>query len=162
MSNPMHNLGDVSDAAQVLEQDTICRNLIQSSPNLAYACLLIRSGRHELASHAIQTLNGDKDGPNRQIALYLQSQIAIETRRFENAKASLVAHLEENPGDIVALSLLQAAIHAELSQPSSDAQAEAEDGEAVEGGVPDSTPVPEPVLNPQSEFAVEAGKSHWF
>jgi len=155
----MHNPGEVSDAAQVLEQDPECRNLIQSSPNLAYVCLMIRSGRHELASHAIQTLQGDKDGPTRQIALYLQSQIDIETHVYGSVKARLVAHLEENPGDIVALSLLQAAIHAELSQdpPVSVPAAKQEAATPISHASPVSLPEPKVPVEP----AGDAGKSHF-
>ena len=47
---------EVKPAAAVIADDVICQSFIQSSSTLAYACLLIRMRKFDLAAHVLHSL----------------------------------------------------------------------------------------------------------
>jgi hypothetical protein len=107
-------IGEVRSAAQVLKDDVMCQSFIQGSSTLAYVCLLIRKGQYELAGHVLRQLESRKSGRFRDIVFYIQTQIDMELGLFDIVKVRLIERLREHPADMVALSLLQACIQAEL------------------------------------------------
>jgi hypothetical protein len=80
---------------------------------LAYACLLIRRGRHDLAAHVLHSLEAKPASRFKDMVFYLQCQIGIETGDFEAVKRRLVSRVHQHLGDMVALSLLESCIHLE-------------------------------------------------
>jgi hypothetical protein len=108
---PMH---DVKSAAAVLADDVICQSFIQSSSTLAYACLLIRDRKYDLAVHVLHSLEAKQASRFKDMVFYLQAQIGIETGEFAMVKKRLVPRVNQHPNDMVALSLLECCIHLEF------------------------------------------------
>ena len=108
---PMH---DVKSAAAVLADDVICQSFIQSSSTLAYACLLIRRSKYDLASHVLHSLETKQASRFKDMVFYLQAQIAIETGEHASVKRRLVPRVHQHPNDMVALSLLETSIYLEF------------------------------------------------
>jgi hypothetical protein len=104
---------EVKSPADILAEDVICQSFIQSSSTLAYACLLIRRGRHDLAAHVLHSLEAKPASRFKDMVFYLQCQIGIETGDFGAVKRRLVARAHQHLGDMVALSLLESCIHLE-------------------------------------------------
>jgi hypothetical protein len=104
---------EVKSAAAVLADDVICQSFIQSSSTLAYACLLIRRKRYDLALHVLHSLEAKQASRFKDMVFYLQAQIGIETGDFAVAKKRLVPRVHQHPNDMVALSLLECCIHLE-------------------------------------------------
>jgi hypothetical protein len=104
---------EVKSPAAILAEDVICQSFIQSSSTLAYACLLIRRGRHDLAAHVLHSLEAKPASRFKDMVFYLQCQIGIETGDFEAVKRRLAARAHQHLGDMVALSLLESCIHLE-------------------------------------------------
>jgi hypothetical protein len=104
---------EVKPPSAVLAEDVICQSFIQSSSTLAYACLLIRRGRHDLAAHVLRSLEQKPASRFKDMVFYLQAQIGIETGDFEGIKKRLAARAQQHPNDMVALSLLASCIHLE-------------------------------------------------
>lgn len=111
MSN--ETLHEVKPAAAVLADDVICQSFIQSSSTLAYACLLIRRKRYDLASHVLHSLEAKQASRFKDMVFYLQAQIGIETGEYAMVKKRLVPRVHLHPNDMVALSLLECCIHLE-------------------------------------------------
>ncbi|MDB5102737.1 MAG: hypothetical protein JWP91_426 [Fibrobacteres bacterium] len=108
---PMH---EVKSAAAVLADDVICQSFIQSSSTLAYACLLIRQGKYDLALHVLHSLEAKQASRFKDMVFYLQAQIGIETGEFATVKKRLVPRVHQHPNDMVALSLLECDIYLEF------------------------------------------------
>jgi hypothetical protein len=104
---------EVKPPSVVLAEDVICQSFIQSSSTLAYACLLIRRGRHDLAAHVLHSLEQKPASRFKDMVFYLQAQIGIETGDFEGVKRRLASRAQQHPNDMVALSLLASCIHLE-------------------------------------------------
>ncbi|MDB5048372.1 MAG: hypothetical protein JWO30_1443 [Fibrobacteres bacterium] len=111
MSN--ETLHEVKSAAAVLADDVICQSFIQSSSTLAYACLLIRQKKYDLAVHVLHSLEAKQASRFKDMVFYLQAQIGIETGEFSTVKKRLVPRVNQHPNDLVALSLLECCIHHE-------------------------------------------------
>jgi hypothetical protein len=136
---PMH---DVKSASAVLADDVICQSFVQSSSTLAYACLLIRRGRYDLATHVLHSLEAKQASRFKDMVFYLQSQIGIETGEFATVKRRLVPRVNQHPNDMVALSLLECCIYLEFAdwearRPSSEPAIEPGTAEAA-GHSPDA------------------------
>jgi hypothetical protein len=110
-SAPIH---DVKSAAAVLADDVICQSFIQSSSTLAYACLLIRRAKYDLASHVLHSLEAKQASRFKDMVFYLQAQIGIETGEHAAVKRRLVPRVHQHPNDMVALSLLETCIYLEF------------------------------------------------
>ena len=104
---------EVKPPSAVLAEDVICQSFIQSSSTLAYACLLIRRGRHDLAAHVLHSLEAKPASRFKDMVFYLQVQIGIETGDFAAVKRRLVPRVHQHPNDMVALSLLASCVHLE-------------------------------------------------
>lgn len=104
---------EVKPPSAVLAEDVICQSFIQSSSTLAYACLLIRRGRHDLAAHVLHSLEQKPASRFKDMVFYLQAQIGIETGDFQSVKRRVAARVQQHPNDMVALSLLASCIHLE-------------------------------------------------
>lgn len=105
---------EVKTAASVLADDVICQSFIQSSSTLAYACLLIRRAKYDLASHVLHSLEAKQASRFKDMVFYLQAQIGIETGEYAAVKRRLVPRVNQHPNDMVALSLLETCIHLEF------------------------------------------------
>jgi hypothetical protein len=101
---------DVKSPAAILAEDVICQSFIQSSSTLAYACLLIRQGKYDLAAHVLHSLEAKPASRFKDMVFYLQAQIGIETGDFSTIKKRLVPRVHQHPNDMVALSLLESCI----------------------------------------------------
>jgi hypothetical protein len=101
---------EIKTPAAVLAEDVICQSFIQSSSTLAYACLLIRRGRHDLAAYALHSLEGRSASRFKDMVFYLQCQIGIEVGDFASVKRRLVPRVHQHPNDMVALSLLESCV----------------------------------------------------
>jgi hypothetical protein len=110
---PQH---EIKPPDAVIAEDVICQSFIQSSCTLAYACLLIRRGKHELAAHVLHSLEAKQASRFKDMVFYLQAQIGIETGEYAMVKRRLVPRVHQHPNDMVALSLLEACIHREYAQ----------------------------------------------
>jgi hypothetical protein len=130
---------DVKTAAAVLADDVICQSFIQSSSTLAYACLLIRRKRYELAAHVLHSLEAKQASRFKDMVFYLQAQIGIETGEFAVVKKRLVPRVHQHPNDMVALSLLECSIYLEFLEWEKSHPQAAFSGSASE---PDEPPVP--------------------
>jgi hypothetical protein len=108
---PMH---EVKSASAVLADDVICQSFVQSSSTLAYACLLIRRAKYDLAVHVLHSLEAKQASRFKDMVFYLQSQIGIETGEFATVKRRLVPRVHQHPNDMVALSLLESCIYLEF------------------------------------------------
>ncbi len=104
---------EVKTAESILMGDVICQSFIQSSSTLAYACLLIRHKKYDLANHVLQSLEGKQTTRFKDMVFYLQAQIGIETGEHQQVKQKLVSHIHRHPNDLVALSLLESSIYLE-------------------------------------------------
>lgn len=104
---------EVKPPAAVLAEDVICQSFIQSSSTLAYACLALRRGRHDLAAHVLHSLEQKPASRFKDMVFYLQCQIGIETGDFAAMKRRLVPRAHQHPNDMVALSLLASCVHLE-------------------------------------------------
>ena len=104
---------EVKSAEGILMEDVICQSFIQSSSTLAYACLLIRRKKYDLAKHVLQSLEGEQTTRFKDMVFYLQTQIGIETGEYQQVKEKLMPHVNRHPNDLVALSLLEANIYLE-------------------------------------------------
>jgi len=104
---------EVKAASAVLSDDIICQSFIQSSSTLAYACLLIRRKKYELATHVLHSLEAKQASRFKDMVFYLQAQIGIETGEYAVVKKRLVPRVNQHPNDMVALSLLEADIYLE-------------------------------------------------
>jgi hypothetical protein len=104
---------EIKPAATVLADDVICQSFIQSSSTLAYACLLIRQKKFDLATHVLHSLEAKQASRFKDMVFYLQVQIGIETGEFGVVKKRLLPRVIQHPNDLVALSLLEANIHLE-------------------------------------------------
>ncbi len=104
---------EVKPPSAVLAEDVICQSFIQSSSTLAYACLVLRRGRHDLAAHVLHSLEQKPASRFKDMVFYLQSQIGIETGDFAAVKRRLVLRAHQHPNDMVALSLLASCVHLE-------------------------------------------------
>jgi hypothetical protein len=111
MSN--ETLHEIQPAAAVLADDVICQSFIQSSSTLAYACLLIRQKKYDLAAHVLHSLEAKQASRFKDMVFYLQAQIGIETGEFATVKKRLVPRVHQHPNDMVALSLLECCIYHE-------------------------------------------------
>jgi hypothetical protein len=101
---------EVKSPSAILAEDVICQSFIQSSSTLAYACLLIRQGRYDLAAHVLHSLEAKPASRFKDMVFYLQAQIGIETGDFATIKKRLVPRVNQHPNDMVALSLLESCI----------------------------------------------------
>nr|MDQ3000349.1 hypothetical protein [Fibrobacterota bacterium] len=110
---PMHEL---KTAAAVLADDVICQSFIQSSSTLAYACLLIRDRKYDLAVHVLHSLEAKQASRFKDMVFYLQAQIGIETGEFNMVKKRLVPRVNQHPNDMVSLSLLECCIFLEFTE----------------------------------------------
>lgn len=110
---PQH---EIKSADAVIAEDVICQSFIQSSCTLAYACLLIRRRRFELAAHVLHSLEAKQASRFKDMVFYLHAQIGIETGEYAMVKKRLVPRVHQHPNDMVALSLLEACIHSEFSE----------------------------------------------
>lgn len=110
---PQH---EIKPADAVIAEDVICQSFIQSSCTLAYACLLIRRRRFELAAHVLHSLEAKQASRFKDMVFYLHAQIGIETGEYAMVKKRLVPRVNQHPNDMVALSLLEACIHSEYSE----------------------------------------------
>lgn len=140
---------EVKSAAAVLSDDVICQSFIQSSSTLAYACLLIRRARYDLASHVLHSLEAKQASRFKDMVFYLQAQIGIETGEHAAVKRRLVPRVHQHPNDMVALSLLETCIYLEFvawekTHPQADAGPEASLNPEIPSGTMD-------VLNPSPE-----------
>src|SRR5215212_8910625 len=70
---------EVKPPSAILAEDVICQSFIQSSSTLAYACLLIRGGKYDLAAHVLHSLEAKPASRFKDMVFYLQAQIGIET-----------------------------------------------------------------------------------
>lgn len=104
---------EVKPPSAILAEDVICQSFIQSSSTLAYACLLIRRGRHDLASHVLHSLEAKPASRFKDMVFYLQAQIGIETGDFAPVKRRLAPRVHQHPNDMVALSLLESCVFLE-------------------------------------------------
>ena len=104
---------EVKAASAVLSDDVICQSFIQSSSTLAYACLLIRQKKYELATHVLHSLEAKQASRFKDMVFYLQAQIGIETGEYAVVKKRLIPRVNQHPNDMVALSLLEADIYME-------------------------------------------------
>lgn len=125
MSTTSTTTYDIKPPAAVLAEDVICQSFIQSSSTLAYACLLIRSGKHGLAAHVLHSLEAKPASRFKDMVFYLQAQIGIETGDYAAVKKRLVPRVHQHPNDMVALSLLEACIFREWEAWRGDHPAEA-------------------------------------
>jgi hypothetical protein len=110
---------------------------------------LIRRGDLDLARHVLDVLDQDKTSSIRDITAYLRAWIEMETRAFPRAKSDLLARLQQQPGDAVALSLLQACIVSEIEHGASLA-AEAKFSPAIDLASAPTSPS-EPAAEPSAE-----------
>ena len=110
---PMH---EVKPAAAVIADDVICQSFIQSSSTLAYACLLIRQRKFDLAAHVLHSLEAKQASRFKDMVFYLQAQIGIETGEFAMVKKRMVPRVNQHPNDMVALSLLGCCVYHEFSE----------------------------------------------
>lgn len=171
---PMH---EIKSAAAILDEDIVCRSFVQGSSTLAYACLLIRRKKYELASHVLHSLEAKQASRFKDMVFYLQARIGIETGEFAMAKKRLLARVHLHPTDLVALSLLETCIYQEYEEwesanPSAEASSvsalrEAPDSEGYDTESPDpedSTPLSpldsdpepsEPVLSDNGLFGTD-------
>lgn len=101
---------EVKSPAAILAEDVICQSFIQSSSTLAYACLLIRQGKYDLAAHVLHSLEAKPASRFKDMVFYLQAQIGIETADFATIKKRLVPRVHQHPNDMVALSLLESCV----------------------------------------------------
>src|SRR5688500_13153033 len=104
---------EIKTPAEILSEDVICQSFIQSSSTLAYACLLIRGARYDLAAHVLHSLEAKPASRFKDMVLYLQCQIGIESGDFAEVKRRLVPRVQQHPGDMVALCLLQSCVSLE-------------------------------------------------
>lgn len=104
---------EVRPPSEVLAEDVICQSFIQSSSTLAYACLALRRGRYDLAAHVLHSLEQKPASRFKDMVLYLQAQIAIETGDFGAVKKRLASRAHQHPNDMVALGLLASAVFLE-------------------------------------------------
>lgn len=110
---PMH---EIKSAAMVLSEDVICQSFVQGSSTLAYASLLIRRKRYELAGHVLHSLEAKQASRFKDMVFYLQAQIGIETGEFAIMKKRLVPRVHQHPNDLVALSLLECCVYQEYEE----------------------------------------------
>jgi len=113
IAEPQHEI-KAPDA--VIAEDVICQSFIQSSCTLAYACLLIRRRRFELAAHVLHSLEAKQASRFKDMVFYLQAQIGIETGEYAMVKRRLAPRVHQHPNDLVALSLLECCIHREFAE----------------------------------------------
>ncbi len=106
----------VASPAEILEADPRCQKFVQSSTTLAYCCLLIRRGDLDLARHVWKVLAENQEAAFRDELVYLQAWMDMKAQDFAAAKAALLGRLEALPGDMAALSLLQACLVLELDE----------------------------------------------
>ena len=111
--NSSETMHEVKSAAAILADDVICQSFIQSSSTLAYACLLIRRAKYDLAAHVLHSLEAKQASRFKDMVFYLQAQIGIETGEFATIKKRLVPRVHQHANDMVALSLLECAIYHE-------------------------------------------------
>jgi hypothetical protein len=104
---------EVKPPAAVLMEDVICQSFIQSSSTLAYACLLIRQKRYDMATHVLHSLEAKQASRFKDMVFYLQTQIGIETGDFAAVKRRLAPRVHQHPNDMVSLSLLEACVFQE-------------------------------------------------
>lgn len=112
-AEPMH---EIKSAAAVLAEDVICQSFVQGSSTLAYASLLIRRKRYELAGHVLHSLEAKQASRFKDMVFYLQAQIGIETGEFALIKKRLVPRVHQHPNDMVALSLLECCVYREFEE----------------------------------------------
>ncbi len=110
---PMH---EVKPAAAVIADDVICQSFIQSSSTLAYACLLIRQRKFDLAAHVLHSLEAKQASRFKDMVFYLQAQIGIETGEFAMVKKRMVPRVNQHPNDMVALSMLECCVYHEFAE----------------------------------------------
>jgi len=110
---PQH---EIKSADAVIAEDVICQSFIQSSCTLAYACLLIRRRRFELAAHVLHSLEAKQASRFKDMVFYLQAQIGIETGEYAMVKKRLVPRVNQHPNDMVAVSLLETCIYREFAE----------------------------------------------
>jgi hypothetical protein len=138
---------EVKSASAVLAEDVICQSFIQSSSTLAYACLLIRAQRYDLAAHVLHSLESKQASRFKDMVFYLQAQIGIETGEYAMAKKRLVPRVHQHPNDMVALSLLECGIHREWME-WAKTQPEPEPAAAATNGAAATLDSPSPVSDP--------------
>ena len=143
----------IKSAAAVLAEDVICQSFVQSSSTLAYACLLIRRRRYELAAHVLQSLEAKPASRFKDMVFYLQAQIGIETGEYALVKRRLEPRVHQHPNDMIALSLLECCIYNEFEaweqagfQSEATVLSGAPDMRAAPTPVPAPPPAPEPVV----------------
>ncbi|HKP97389.1 MAG TPA: hypothetical protein VJ385_16705 [Fibrobacteria bacterium] len=127
---------EVKSASAILAEDVICQSFIQSSSTLAYACLLIRQGKYDLAVHVLHSLEAKQASRFKDMVFYLQAQIGVETGEYAMVKKRLVPRVHQHPNDMVALSLLECCVYHEWiewskSRPPQDAEPGSRDMPAV-------------------------------
>src|SRR4051812_23002888 len=115
-ATPIVHPHEVKPAALILADDVICQSFIQSSSTLAYACLLIRQRKYDLAVHVLHSLEAKQASRFKDMVFYLQAQIGIETGEYGVVKKRLVPRTNQHPNDLVALSLLECCIYHEWLQ----------------------------------------------
>src|SRR5690606_5655033 len=113
IKTPMH---EIKSAAAILDEDIVCRSFVQGSSTLAYACLLIRRKKYELAAHVLHSLESKQASRFKDMVFYLQARIGIETGEFAMAKKRLLTRVHQHPTDMVALSLLVTCIYGEYEE----------------------------------------------
>lgn len=133
---------EVKPPSAILAGDVICQSFIQSSSTLAYACLLIRRGRYDLAAHVLHSLEAKPASRFKDMVFYLQAQIGIETGDFAPAKRRLAPRVHQHPNDMVALSLLESCIYLEWEDwsrrnPAAAVRTMAEERTMVEPSIPE-------------------------
>ncbi len=104
---------EVKGAEAILMDDLICQTFTQSSSTLAYACLLIRQKKYDLATHVLHSLEAKRASRFKDMVFYLQAQIALETGEYAVIKKRLIPRVNQHPNDMVALSLLESSIYLE-------------------------------------------------
>jgi hypothetical protein len=104
---------EVKAAATIIMEDVICQSFVQSSSTLAYACILIRQKKYDLASHVLHSLEAKQASRFKEMVFYLQAQIGIETGDYALVKRRLVPRVNQHANDMVALALLEACIYQE-------------------------------------------------
>jgi hypothetical protein len=127
---PQH---EIKSADAVIAEDVICQSFIQSSCTLAYACLLIRRRRFELAAHVLHSLEAKQASRFKDMVFYLQAQIGIETGEYMMVKKRLVPRVNQHPNDMVALSLLETSIYHEFAENAPESPAPVSEPRSVSG-----------------------------
>lgn len=116
-TDPKTRSFEIRSAARAIREDVVCRTLTESSSTLSYAGLLLDQKRFDLAGQVLEGLGNHADPRIRETAFWLGLRLRIEAGEAGAAKEALLHRLQGDPQNLLALSLLQAAIAAEFDGP---------------------------------------------